>query len=250
MGPYQCLHHVGSLQSEALHCLEDIQDAFCLHPLQNCTQCAESPRSASTSTVNTHTHTDTAATVNFSTLAAISCCTNNTDISGRSQGRGEQFLRDVFSCDLKSNKLKTHIVSSISMRANDCLNVSWHFPALAHGSWKGNAHVTACVCCILPAVHCDGVVARLLLLFLHCSDYVDHAFTVSGDAHLWPAVEMELTHCSGLVLLDRQVMKKDTSHLKTTVSASIVCIVCYNFLPCCWWPEGHALCSSHSPPPF
>lgn len=21
-------------------------------------------------------------------------------------------------------------------------------------------------------------------------------------------------------------------------------------LPCCWWPEGHALCSSHSPPPF
>lgn len=61
-----------------------------------------------------------------------------------------------------------------------------------------------CVCvCVLPAVHCDGVVARLLLLFLHRSNYVDHALTVSGDAHLRPAVEMELTHCSSLVLLKR-----------------------------------------------
>ena len=57
--------------------------------------------------------------------------------------------------------------------------------------------------CVLPAVYSDGVVARLLLLFLHCSDYVDHAFTVSGDAYLWPTMKMELTHCSSLVLLGR-----------------------------------------------
>ena len=59
-----------------------------------------------------------------------------------------------------------------------------------------------CICWV-PAVHCDGVVARLLLLFLHRSNYVDHTLTVSGDAHLRPAMEMELTHRSGLVLLER-----------------------------------------------
>lgn len=51
--PYQCLHHVGSLQSEALYGLEDIQDAFGLHPLQNCTQRTESASTASASTANT-----------------------------------------------------------------------------------------------------------------------------------------------------------------------------------------------------
>lgn len=50
---HQCLHHVGSLQSEALDCLEDVQDALCLHPLQDCTQCTESPCPASTSTAHT-----------------------------------------------------------------------------------------------------------------------------------------------------------------------------------------------------
>lgn len=61
-----------------------------------------------------------------------------------------------------------------------------------------------CVCVrVLPAVYRNGVVARLLLLFLHRSDYVDHALTVSGDAHLRPAVEMELAHRSSLVLLKR-----------------------------------------------
>lgn len=53
--PHQCLHHVGSLQSEALDRLEDVQDALSLHPLQDCTQCAECPCPASASTVNTHT---------------------------------------------------------------------------------------------------------------------------------------------------------------------------------------------------
>lgn len=57
-----------------------------------------------------------------------------------------------------------------------------------------------------PAVHRDGVVSRLLLLFLHRCDQVDHAFTVGGDAHLWPAVEMELTHRTGLVLLKERGM--------------------------------------------
>lgn len=56
--------------------------------------------------------------------------------------------------------------------------------------------------CVLPAVYSDGVVARLLLLLLHGGDDVDHPFTVGGDAYLWPAVEMELTHRSTLVLLD------------------------------------------------
>lgn len=56
----------------------------------------------------------------------------------------------------------------------------------------------------LPAVNRDGVVAGLLLLLLHGCDDVDHALTVSGDAHLRPAVEMELTHRSSLVLLERR----------------------------------------------
>lgn len=56
----------------------------------------------------------------------------------------------------------------------------------------------------LPAVHSDRMIAWLLLLLLHCGDYVDHAFAVRGDAHLRPAVEMELTHRSSLVLLDRR----------------------------------------------
>lgn len=53
----------------------------------------------------------------------------------------------------------------------------------------------------LPAVNCDGVVAGLLLLLLHCCDDVDHALAVGGDAHLRPAVEMKLTHRSSFVLL-------------------------------------------------
>lgn len=49
--PHQCLHHVGPLQSETLDCLKYIQDALCLHPLQDCTQRTEGPCSTSTSTV-------------------------------------------------------------------------------------------------------------------------------------------------------------------------------------------------------
>lgn len=71
--------------------------------------------------------------------------------------------------------------------------------------------VEICVCCVSdgisvhvsPAVHSDGMVARLLLLLLHCSNYVDHAFPICRDPHFWPTVEMELTHRSSLVLLDR-----------------------------------------------
>lgn len=44
---------MGSLQSEALHSLEYIQDALCLHPLQDRTQRTEGPRPASTSTAHT-----------------------------------------------------------------------------------------------------------------------------------------------------------------------------------------------------
>lgn len=62
----------------------------------------------------------------------------------------------------------------------------------------------------LPAVHSDRMVSRLLLLFLHCSNDVNHAFPVGGDAHLRPAMEMELTHRSSLVLLETQ---KANNHL-------------------------------------
>lgn len=52
-----------------------------------------------------------------------------------------------------------------------------------------------------PAVYSDGVIARLLLLFLHRSNYIDHALSISGDPHLWPTMEMKLTDSSSLVLL-------------------------------------------------
>lgn len=143
-----------------------------------------------------------------------------------SQGRREQFLWAVFSCDLiaatvSQTPLSTFVVThSISVCDNNNITV-------AHGNTRNQCNLlcfkcqvfcsqffssntlveegaSQCVCvCVLPAVYSNGMVARLLLLLLHCSDYVDHAFTVSGDAHLWPAVEMELTHRSGLVLLGR-----------------------------------------------
>lgn len=49
--PHQCLHHVGPLQPETLDCLEYIEDALRLHPLQDRTQRTEGPCSTSTSTV-------------------------------------------------------------------------------------------------------------------------------------------------------------------------------------------------------
>lgn len=52
-----------------------------------------------------------------------------------------------------------------------------------------------------PAVHGDGVVARLLLLLLHGRDEVDHAFALGWNPDLGPAVEVELAHHSGLLLL-------------------------------------------------
>ena len=85
--------------------------------------------------------------------------------------------------------------------------------------------VWICVC-TLPAVHCDGVVARLLLLFLHRSNYINHAFTVSGDAHLRPAVEMELTHRSSLVLLHRLTRTKSEYEDMLAILQISKC--------CCW----------------
>lgn len=52
-----------------------------------------------------------------------------------------------------------------------------------------------------PAVHSDGVVARLLLLLLHGCDEVDHAFALGGNPDLRPAVEVKLAHYSDLLLL-------------------------------------------------
>lgn len=52
-----------------------------------------------------------------------------------------------------------------------------------------------------PAVHGDGVVAGLLLLLLHGCDEVDHAFALSWDSNLRPAMEMELSHHADLLFL-------------------------------------------------
>lgn len=63
-------------------------------------------------------------------------------------------------------------------------------------SWGGGSAV--------PAVHSDGMVPRLLLLLLHRCNDVDHAFPVTGDAHLRPAVEVELSDLPTLVLLGKK----------------------------------------------
>lgn len=77
---HQCLHHVGSLQSEALDRLEHIQDALCLHPLQDRAQCTECARPASTSATHTNTHIETLknqlnyAKVTYQSLISLSSC--------------------------------------------------------------------------------------------------------------------------------------------------------------------------------
>lgn len=57
---------------------------------------------------------------------------------------------------------------------------------------------------MVPAVHSDGVVPRLLLLFLHSCDDADHALPITGDAHFRPAMEVELSDLPALVLLWRK----------------------------------------------
>lgn len=52
-----------------------------------------------------------------------------------------------------------------------------------------------------PAVDRDWVVPRLLLLLLHGCNDIDHALAVTGDSHLGPAVEVELSNLPGLVFL-------------------------------------------------
>lgn len=47
----------------------------------------------------------------------------------------------------------------------------------------------------------DGVVPRLLLLSLHRGDDVDHAFALSWDADLRPAMEVEVADDPRLLLL-------------------------------------------------
>ena len=55
------------------------------------------------------------------------------------------------------------------------------------------------------------MVPRLLLLFRHRGDDVDHPFPVGGDAHLRPAVEVELTHRPRLVLLEGTGEREESS---------------------------------------
>ena len=56
--------------------------------------------------------------------------------------------------------------------------------------------------CPLPAVNYDGVVSRLLLLPLHGSDNVNHSLPLHRYSDLRPAVEVEVTDVSRLLLLD------------------------------------------------
>lgn len=79
-----------------------------------------------------------------------------------------------------------------------------------------------------PAVHGDGVVACLLLLLLHCRDQVNHAFTLSGDSNLRPAMEMELSHHPDLLFLAGQGLQMKEKSQKT---AHILPGIC---LPCPW----------------
>lgn len=58
-----------------------------------------------------------------------------------------------------------------------------------------------------PAVHGDGVIACLLLLLLHGRDEVDHAFALRRGPDLRPAVEVELAHHAGLLLLVGQGLR-------------------------------------------
>lgn len=58
-----------------------------------------------------------------------------------------------------------------------------------------------------PAVHGDGVIACLLLLLLHGRDEVDHAFALRRRPDLRPAVEVELAHHAGLLLLVGQGLR-------------------------------------------
>lgn len=48
------------------------------------------------------------------------------------------------------------------------------------------------------------MVPRLLLLLLHGGDDVDHALSITGDAHFRPAMEVELPDLPALVLLWRK----------------------------------------------
>lgn len=60
----------------------------------------------------------------------------------------------------------------------------------------------------LPAVHNNGMIPRLLLLPLNRGDDVDHTFPLGGDAHLRPAVEVEVSDHPRLLLLFHKKTKK------------------------------------------
>lgn len=53
----------------------------------------------------------------------------------------------------------------------------------------------------VPAVYNNGMIPRLLLLFLHCGDDVDHAFPFGRDTDLRPPVEVEVPDHPRLLLL-------------------------------------------------
>lgn len=59
----------------------------------------------------------------------------------------------------------------------------------------------------LPAVHSDGVIACLLLLFLYSRNEIDHAFALSRNPNLRPAVEVELAHHADLLFLAGQGLR-------------------------------------------
>lgn len=77
-------------------------------------------------------------------------------------------------------------------------------------------------------MHGDGVVACLLLLLLYCCNQVNHAFALSGDSNLRPAMEMELSHHADLLFLAGQGLQMKEETQKTACILPGIC------LPCPW----------------
>ena len=82
----------------------------------------------------------------------------------------------------------------------------------------------------VPAVHSDGVVSRLLLLLLHGCNDADHAFSIAGDAHFRPAMEVELPDLPALVLLWR----KEDQRRRGNPAFPVEGVHPLGILPWCW----------------
>lgn len=76
------------------------------------------------------------------------------------------------------------------------------------------------------------MVPGLLLLLLHCCNDVDHALPVTGDAHLRPAMEVELSDLPTLVLLWKKGDQGNSGSLAFPIGAAPPST--HPILPWCW----------------